>query len=143
MRATLGGLGHPAHLAVATGLEELRQPRGGRPGLIEVGEAAEVEAEAAGLGADQVAGSVRSRDRHNAGPASAPATGPAAAAETPAGISASCTRSSPKRSPSTARRRNSRSPTGGRRRRSRPATAAAPPATLGLKEARPCRTGGS
>ena len=56
-------------LAVAAGVDELDQPPGRRPGLVDVGEAAEVEAQRRGFGADQVFGRLRSRDRHSARPA--------------------------------------------------------------------------
>ena len=65
------GFGQPAHLAVPARIDEFGEPSAGGPSVGDRGEAAGVEAERQGFGADQVFGpiiseSVRSRDRHSA-----------------------------------------------------------------------------
>ena len=108
MRPARGGLGQPVHLAVAPLGHEVGQPVAGGPGLVRSGEAADVEAQRQGPGADQLFRTLRSRGRHSSWAAPAPASGRPGAAESRGGTSASCTRSSPPGSRARACRRNSR-----------------------------------
>ena len=125
---------HPAHLAVPSRLDEMRQPLARTPWLGRGGKAADVEAQGCSALTEGVAGvgqhgplshtarfsEIRNPDRRTRPRRRRPESDRRAGAGSRVATSASCTRSSgpdttPRRS-----RRNSPAPRGGRRRRCRP-----------------------